>query len=54
MSLEEMAEVTGVGAETVKSRLRYATTRLRQALAAHAPRDVADGVAEGAADKEAR
>lgn len=35
MSLEEMAEVTGVGAETVKSRLRYATARLRQALAAH-------------------
>jgi RNA polymerase sigma factor (sigma-70 family) len=33
LSLEEIAEVTGVVQETAKSRLRYARTRLRQALA---------------------
>lgn len=33
MSLEEIGQTTGVGRETVKSRLRYATQRLRQALA---------------------
>ena len=32
LSLAEIAELTGVGAETVKSRLRYATTKLRAAL----------------------
>ena len=32
MSLEEMAEVTGAGRETVKSRLRYAMNRLREQL----------------------
>ncbi len=32
MSLEEMAEVTGAGRETVKSRLRYAMNRLRERL----------------------
>lgn len=32
LSLEEMAEVTGVGRETVKSRLRYAMTKLRDVL----------------------
>jgi RNA polymerase sigma-70 factor (ECF subfamily) len=32
LSLEEIAEVTGSGRETVKSRLRYAMTRLREAL----------------------
>jgi len=32
MSLAEIAKVTGVGQETAKSRLRYAITRLRQAL----------------------
>ena len=32
LSLEEIADVTGVGRETVKSRLRYAMTRLRDAL----------------------
>jgi len=32
MSLAEIAELTGAGEETVKSRLRYATARLRQAL----------------------
>jgi RNA polymerase sigma factor (sigma-70 family) len=33
LSLEEIAEATGVPVETAKSRLRYARTRLRQALA---------------------
>ena len=32
LSLEEVAEVTGTGVETVKSRLRYARARVRQAL----------------------
>jgi RNA polymerase sigma-70 factor (ECF subfamily) len=32
LSLEEIAEVTGTGRETVKSRLRYAMTRLREVL----------------------
>ena len=32
LSLEEIATVTGVGRETVKSRLRYALTKLRQCL----------------------
>ena len=32
LSLEEIATVTGTGRETVKSRLRYAMTRLREAL----------------------
>lgn len=32
MSLEEIAEMTGVPAETVKSRLRYAMRKLRQQL----------------------
>jgi RNA polymerase sigma-70 factor, ECF subfamily len=34
LSLEEIAAVTGVGSETVKSRLRYAMTKLKQALRA--------------------
>ena len=33
LSLEEIASVTGVGTETVKSRLRYALAKLRAALA---------------------
>jgi RNA polymerase sigma-70 factor (ECF subfamily) len=33
LTLEEIAGVTGVGAETVKSRLRYATAKLRAELA---------------------
>jgi RNA polymerase sigma-70 factor (ECF subfamily) len=33
LSLEEIAQATGVASETVKSRLRYARARLRQALA---------------------
>jgi RNA polymerase sigma-70 factor (ECF subfamily) len=32
LSLEAIAEVTGVGRETVKSRLRYAMNRLREVL----------------------
>jgi RNA polymerase sigma-70 factor (ECF subfamily) len=33
LSLEEIAQVTGVAAETAKSRLRYARAKLRQVLA---------------------
>lgn len=33
LSLAEVAQVTGVAVETAKSRLRYARTRLREALA---------------------
>jgi len=33
LSLEEIAQVTGVSVETAKSRLRYARTKLRQSLA---------------------
>jgi RNA polymerase sigma-70 factor (ECF subfamily) len=33
LSLEEIAQVTGVGAETAKSRLRYAVGKLKAALA---------------------
>jgi RNA polymerase sigma factor (sigma-70 family) len=33
LSLEEIAQATGVGVETAKSRLRYARASLRQALA---------------------
>jgi len=32
MSLNQIAQVTGVGRETVKSRLRYATAKLRSAV----------------------
>jgi RNA polymerase sigma-70 factor (ECF subfamily) len=32
LALAEIAEVTGVGVETVKSRLRYAISRLRAQL----------------------
>jgi RNA polymerase sigma-70 factor (ECF subfamily) len=34
LSLEEIARVTGVGAETAKSRLRYAVSKLKAALVA--------------------
>ena len=34
LSLEEIARITGVGAETAKSRLRYAVAKLKTALAA--------------------
>lgn len=36
LSLAEIAQATGVNAETAKSRLRYARERLRQALEAYA------------------
>lgn len=39
LSVEEIAEVTGVGAETAKSRLRYAVAKLRATLSALAPAD---------------
>jgi RNA polymerase sigma-70 factor, ECF subfamily len=39
MSLEEIAETTGVSTEAAKSRLRYALVKLRTALAAHATPD---------------
>ena len=32
LSLEEIGEITGVGRETVKSRLRYAMDKLRARL----------------------
>ena len=35
LSLEEIAEVTGVNAETAKSRLRYALAKLRQGMKEH-------------------
>ena len=31
-SVEEIGTITGVGAETAKSRLRYATRKLKQVL----------------------
>ena len=46
LSLAEIAELTGVGAETVKSRLRYAGSKLRSELRAHLP-DLDDGFQEG-------
>ncbi len=48
LSLEEIAAVTGVGAETVKSRLRYALAKLRRALAAPSL-DPASGASPGPA-----
>ncbi len=37
LTLEEIAQATGVATETVKSRLRYARTKLRQTLASERP-----------------
>ncbi|MBM5810827.1 MAG: RNA polymerase sigma factor [Gammaproteobacteria bacterium] len=37
LSVSEIGELTGVGAETAKSRLRYAVARLQEALGAAAP-----------------
>jgi RNA polymerase sigma-70 factor (ECF subfamily) len=37
LSLEEIARITGVGAETAKSRLRYAVNKLKAALSAAEP-----------------
>ena len=39
MSVAEIAEQTGVNAETAKSRLRYAAARLKEALGNDAPAD---------------
>jgi RNA polymerase sigma-70 factor (ECF subfamily) len=44
LSLAQIAELTGVGTETVKSRLRYALTKLRAEL--RDERDVDDGLRE--------
>lgn len=40
LTLEEIAEVTGVAVETAKSRLRYARAKLRQSLAGERPTHV--------------
>ena len=37
LSLDDIASITGVDAETAKSRLRYALAKLRRGLASHAP-----------------
>jgi RNA polymerase sigma-70 factor (ECF subfamily) len=42
LSLEEIAEVTGVGRETAKSRLRYALAKLREQLSGPGLIDEAD------------
>ncbi len=46
LSLAEIAELTGVGAETVKSRLRYAVAKLRGELRGRLP-DLDDEMREG-------
>ncbi len=43
LSLEEIAAVTGVGAETAKSRLRYAVAKLRMTLSTLAPTERGTG-----------
>ena len=43
LTLAEIAEITGVGRETVKSRLRYALTGLRRELADQELWSMADG-----------
>jgi RNA polymerase sigma-70 factor, ECF subfamily len=43
MTLEEIGQVTGVGFETAKSRLRYALSKLRHALRQYDPRGGAVG-----------
>lgn len=40
LSLEEIAQITGVALETAKSRLRYARAKLRQSLAGERPTHV--------------
>ncbi|MBJ6981019.1 RNA polymerase sigma factor [Luteimonas sp. MC1572] len=49
LSLEEIGVITGVGRETVKSRLRYAMDKLRQRLQ---PADGGDGPAASVAAQE--
>ena len=39
LSVTEIAEQTGIGAETAKSRLRYAVAKLKESLGADAPAD---------------
>lgn len=39
LTVVEIAELTGTGAETAKSRLRYAVARLKETLGADAPAD---------------
>ena len=52
LSLEEIGEITGVGAETAKSRLRYAVTKLRKALGSSDEyRDTPFEFANGRADR---
>ena len=46
LSLAEIAELTDVGTETVKSRLRYAVGKLRAELGGQL-RDLDDGLREG-------
>ena len=43
LSLEEIAVITAVGPETAKSRLRYAVSKLRQALSSPMPAGTASG-----------
>ena len=43
LTLEEIGQVTGVGFETAKSRLRYALSKLRNALRPFDPRDNSAG-----------
>lgn len=45
LSLAEIAELTGAGMETVKSRIRYAVTKLREELRGEL-RDLDDGLRE--------
>ena len=49
LSLEEIGELTGVGMETAKSRLRYALAKLRQGLS-----DVREGASAADLRREAR
>jgi RNA polymerase sigma-70 factor (ECF subfamily) len=49
LSLEEIAVITAVGPETAKSRLRYAVSKLRQALSSATPAGTAVGAAPCAA-----
>ena len=54
LSLEEIAAITAVGPETAKSRLRYAVSKLRQAMAAGSPPPALTERPERATEREAR
>ena len=41
LTLEEIGAITGVGRETVKSRLRYAMDKLRASLSGRSPNECA-------------